>query len=465
MAHKHGHIHEHDHGHNRVHLGSSDQEPYDVTKFDAAEKSLSEALGLSFVILKVVMIVLVLAFLASGFKTVGNDEQALVLRFGAVRGHTQEGRVLGPGWHWVLPYPIDEVVKIPVAKQTDLAVTSFWYKENRDDIIGQGARPKRPVPPKLNPLREGYCLTGSQKTRTRRAAAGLDGASLAADVAAETSGGLGTDGSDYSIVHMEWKVVYKISDIEKFFANVDVDEVKPGEVYFDIMKAGVVPLLQSVIEGAVVTVMVQYSIDDAILSMDTIRRHVDRLVQERLDAIDSGLDVTSVQLVRSEWPKQVDEAFQAFFTASQMSQQAVSEARSYAEETLTGASGRVAEPLYEALMSEGDVNDVVMEQLWSQVAGEAQDTIAQARAYRTKVVEAAKANANYLQSILPEYRKRPELVLQRIYLDTIERVLANADEKFIIQPSHDLKGREIRILVNSDPAMKPKGDQEAGVAN
>ena len=32
------------------------------------------------------MVVLILAFLASGFKTVGSDEQALVLRFGKIRG-------------------------------------------------------------------------------------------------------------------------------------------------------------------------------------------------------------------------------------------------------------------------------------------------------------------------------------------------------------------------------------------
>lgn len=455
MAHNHGHSH----GHPHTHAGAPDPETYDVERFDAAEKSLSEALGLSFVILKVIMVILVVAFLVSGFKTVGNDEKALVLRLGAVRGVSQEDRVLGPGWHWVLPYPIDEIIRIPVQKQIDLAVTSFWYKENRDDILGEGARPKRPIPPKLNPLTEGYCLTGSQATRSRRAAAaGLTAMALEADATAEVPEGAAgqTDGNDYSIVHLKWKVVYQISDIEKFFRNVDVRDVKPGEVYLEVMREEVTPLLQSVIESSVVTAMVRYSIDDAILSADTIRRDVARLVQERLDAIDSGVSVTSVQLVESEWPKQVNEAFEAFFTASQTSQQAVSEARSYAEEMLTSTAGQAAEPLYEALMNPSDVNEAELELLWSQVAGQVQDAISQARAYRTKVVEAAKANANYLESILPEFNKRPDLVLQRIYLDTIEEVLAYADEKFIVQPSADLKGREIRVLVNSDPSKTPK---------
>lgn len=44
---------------------------------DVSGRSLSEALRISFVILKIIMIVVVVAFLASGFKTVGSDERCL----------------------------------------------------------------------------------------------------------------------------------------------------------------------------------------------------------------------------------------------------------------------------------------------------------------------------------------------------------------------------------------------------
>jgi hypothetical protein len=69
-----------------------DQSPGE--EFNAADKSLSEALRISFIILKVIIIVLLIAFLASGFKTVDSDEQALVLRFGKIRG-VGEDRILG----------------------------------------------------------------------------------------------------------------------------------------------------------------------------------------------------------------------------------------------------------------------------------------------------------------------------------------------------------------------------------
>ena len=445
MAHKHEHAHGHAHGE-----PGQDQTP-DVGRIDAAERSLSEALRISFVILKVIMIVLVIAFVVSGFKTVGSNEQALRTLFGEITG-SGEKRVLKSDWHWVFPYPIGEIIRIPVEKQIKLSVNSFWYFETRDDVLPGSPKPRRLPTDKLNPLKEGYSLTRSQK-QAAQADAGGGPPTSAADA----------DGSDYNIVHSKWEINYQIDNIERFFTNVYVRDLKPGEIYEDVMIESITPLLRSAIENAVVTAMVHYTIDEALQSHDTIRRHVRRLVQKQLDTIESGVRVSSVQLVDVEWPKEVNDAFEAYFTASQTSQQAITEARNVAETTLTEAGGRVAEPLYQALMAENPDKDK-LEALWAQAAGQAQDTLAQAMAYRTKVVEAAKANSNYLLSILPEWRKRPELVTQRLYLNAIEQVLLNAEEKFIMQPSDGQKGREIRILLNRDTRKPPK-NQTQGKSN
>jgi membrane protease subunit HflK len=82
-----------------------------------------------------------------------------------------------------------------------------------------------------------------------------------------------------------------------------------------------------------------------------------------------------------------------------------------------------------------------------------QQTIAEARAYKTKVVESAKANADYLKKLLPEYQKRPKLVVQRIYQDAIEEVLSNTQETIIAQPSGDVKNSEFRVMINRDPTI------------
>jgi membrane protease subunit HflK len=440
------HRHEQGHPHDPAEGHEPQQPPSQGEDLDAAGRSLSEALRISFVILKVIMIILVVAFLASGFKTVGSDEKALVLRFGQVRGTGQEA-ILGPGAHWVFPYPIDELVRIPVEKNINLAINTFWYRETRDDILGPGVKPRTYVPEQLDPVQEGYCLTGSQR---------MAGPAVAAGLSQPMRQG---DGSDYNIVHTKWQVNYQITGVEQFFRNIYVQDAKPGEIYFDIMNQSISPLLHSLVEDAIVKAMVHYTIDEALLSIDTIPRRVQQLVQQKLDAVESGIRVVQVQLVNVKWPKQVDHAFEAYMTASQTSGQVVTQARTYAETALTRVAGQAAELLYQALQDK-NAGAPAQAALWPQATGDIQDVIAQAQTYQTRVVERARMNADYLTRILPAYRERPQLVAQEIYLTKIRGVLQNVDEKFILDKGANAKDGEIRVLVNRDALLKPKQNQQ-----
>ena len=407
---------------------------------DAAGKSLSEALRISFIVLKVIMIVLVVAFLASGFKTVGSDEQALVLRFGKIRG-VGEKRVLKPrAWpYWVFPYPIDTMVKIAVEKKVDLAVRSFWYYQTKEDMLSEPSIKKTRILPELDPIKDGYCITRSEKQD-------------------ETISGSG--GSDYNIVHSKWQLTYKIDDPERFFKNVYVEDVKPGDIYFDVITESITPLLQSLFEDVIVTAIVNYTIDDVMYEqVARLTDDVKRLLQEKFDTIESGIKVVQVRLTDRTWPLQVDEAFQALVTASQDRQTKIDEARTYAESTLNEVAGPVAEELFAALQDK-TISEEEMDSLWSQLAGTAQEKITEARTYRTNVVSGARANAEYFQQLLPEYRKRPELVVQEIYQDAMERIFNNAVEKFVIQSGEGVKETEFRVILNRDPSLKPKSDKE-----
>jgi len=406
-------------------------------ELDAAGKSLYEALRISFIILKIIMILLVFVFLASGFRMVAPDEQALVLRFGRIRGVGEE-RLLGPGLHWVFPYPIDKIVKINVEKKPNLPINSFWYYQRPEEMLSEGPVDRRYIRPVLNPIGDGYCITRSEKQGKTAA---------------------GSAGSDYNIVHSKWQLTYKIDDPERFFKNVYVEQAKPGQQFSDVVATSITPLLESLVADSVVSAMVNYTIDEAISSQDKIPRHVERLLQEKLDKIESGIQVVSMQLTDITWPRQVDYAFLASIRASQASQKTISQAKGYAENTLNEAAGPVAAELL-AVLDDKTITEQREELLWTQLAGQAQEKIADARAYRTKVVETARANAEYLQKILPEYRKRPKLVIQKIYQDAIEYVLNNADEKMIIQPAEAAAGREIRVILNRDPTLKPKSERE-----
>jgi membrane protease subunit HflK len=399
-------------------------------ELDAGGKSLSEALRVSFIILKVIMIVLVVAFLVSGLETVGSDEQAIVLRFGKIRGVGEE-RILGPGLHWVFPYPIDEIVRIPVEKTVNLAINSFWYYQSPQEILAEGRR-HRP-PSKLDPVIEGYCITRSEKEKLART---------------------GSDGSDYHLVHCKWQLTYQIDDPERFFRNVYVEDVKPGQIYFDVITRSITPLLEGLFEDAVVTALVNYTIDEVMFEkVATVKDHVNKLLQDNLEKIDSGIKVVSVELTNKIWPRQVHLAFLASLKASQERQRMISDARSYAETTLNETAGGVAEELFEVLNGK-TISEEEENFLWENLAGEAKVRIADARVYRARIVDTAKASADYLQELLPEYRKRPELVLQEIYWDAIEQVLTNAGERFIIQSAEGVKGHEIRVIVNRNPNLK-----------
>ncbi len=128
---------------------------------DIASKSLSDALRLSFNIIKVLVGVVVILFLTSGIFIVEQHEAGIILRFGR-----PVDRVLEPGLHWAWPFLIDEHVKVPVGR-VHAASVSF--------LPGDSGM-ERP-PERLRPGVDGYLLTG-----------------------------------DANIIHSRWVVRYRIAD-------------------------------------------------------------------------------------------------------------------------------------------------------------------------------------------------------------------------------------------------------------
>jgi membrane protease subunit HflK len=421
--------HEHSHEHGHHHDDEAKLPDLPLNESDPGSKSLSEALRISFILLKVIMILLVAAFAGSGFFTVDRDEVAVILRLGKIKG-VGEQAILGPGPQWSMPYPVDEVIKIPVKRVQSLAIDEFWYFETEQEKLGKPA-PVSPTQP-LMPQRDGYVITRNDKIEA-------------------------LEGNDYNIVHCKWVLTYKISDPLEFFRNVYIDKAKPGEDFYDVATKTVNPMLRSVAGKAIVATMVNYSIDEALVRAEGIAVKVKDQMSRELAAMNAGISVDTMQMVRVTWPRQVDSAFQDLIGARQESEKGMSEARGYTEQTLNEAGGPVTSVLLTKLKS-GDEQGV--EELWGQLAGQSQKVISEARAYRTKVVEDARSNAEYMQSLLPEYRKRPQLVLQKIYQDAIEEVMAGADEKMFAQRDSAGKGDEVRVMINSNPVKAKKTEKK-----
>ena len=424
------------------HLHDHSQIPGKQTESDLSSKFLSDALSKSFLLLKLIMIGLIFLFFASGLKIVNSNERAIVLRLGRIRP-VGLNRTLTPGPHWVWPYPIEEIVRLPsIDKKISLDIDSFWYSLSaREKVTGETGVIDRT----LNPELDGYCLV---RTEMQDA------------LAPETAG------SDYNIIHSKWRLIYQVRNPELFFRNVYVKDVKPGEDYFEVITQSITPLMKNLTEDAVVATMVHYTIDEALTSKSSIAVDVRKYLQKKLDDIESGIDVSLVELYVITWPRQVKNEFEFAMQAQQESQQKIAEAKGSARELLNkaGGSDRNGLPLVENILDalkNRNIDKQQQEMLWDQLAGEARKVIADAIAYRTRVVSEAKANADYLKSILPEYQKHPELVIQTIYQDTIEEIFDNVEEKIIVQPTKGTKGSEIRINLNRDPEIaKPKKNQE-----
>jgi regulator of protease activity HflC (stomatin/prohibitin superfamily) len=285
-------------------------------------------------------------------------------------------------------------------------------------------------PATLSPLKDGYCLTRSDSK--------------------ESMGGI-----DYNLVHCRWQLTYQIAKPDQFFQNMYHRVPGPGANFMDAVAESIHPMLKAMAAEAIVNTLVRTSIDDAIISKEDIRNSVENLLQKKLDTIDSGIKIDSaLPLGKITWPRQVNEAFLESNKATQLKIQKIDEARGYASQILNAAGGANADTVLTAMKNPA-MTDAQREQYCSELAGTSQELIAQARAYRTKVVEETKASAEYLKSLLPEYQKRPQLVVQKIYQDAIEEIMQSAQEKMVIQSPSD-KAKELRILINRDPSIGKK---------
>jgi membrane protease subunit HflK len=126
------------------------------------------------------------------------------------------------------------------------------------------------------------------------------------------------------------------------------------------------------------------------------------LMQRALDTYDSGIQVELVNLKLAEPPtNDVNEAFRDVQAAEQNQATLIQQARQY-------------------------TNQVVPE-----ARGQAQRILEEARAYAAERTADARGQAARFNEIYTEYARAPEVTRQRMYLETIERVLGDMDKIII----------------------------------
>jgi membrane protease subunit HflK len=129
-----------------------------------------------------------------------------------------------------------------------------------------------------------------------------------------------------------------------------------------------------------------------------IETSVHDLMQRTLDEYGAGIQITQVQMQKVDPPQQVIDAFRDVQAARADLERAQNEARTYANQEVPRARGRATQ------------------------------IVQAAEAYKQQTVAEAKGQTSRFLKVLDEYQKAPDVTRQRLYLETMERIMGGTDK-------------------------------------
>jgi modulator of FtsH protease HflK len=191
---------------------------------------------------------------------------------------------------------------------------------------------------------------------------------------------------DENIVDINYSVFWVIKDAGKFLFNIQ----SPVET----VKATSETAMREVIaKNNIQTILTE--------GRASIEIEVQNITQKILDEYGSGIQITQVQTQQADPPAQVIDAFRDVQAARADRERSKNEAEGYA-------------------------NDVI-----PRARGEAEQVLQQAEAYKKEVVAKAEGEASRFLAIYNEYKNAKQVTQERMYLETMEKVLADIDKVII----------------------------------
>ncbi len=188
---------------------------------------------------------------------------------------------------------------------------------------------------------------------------------------------------DENIVDINFVVFWRIRDAQQYLFNIQNPEFTVKEVAESAMREVVGQSeIQPLLTGA----------------RQKTEQAVQTLMQDLLDRYGAGIRVDQVQLLKVDPPTQVIDAFRDVQAAAADKERLQNEAASYASRVVPEARG------------------------------DAERILQGAQAYRAQsVAEATGQSARFLK-IYGEYKKAPDVTRQRMYLETMERIMSGTDK-------------------------------------
>ena len=205
---------------------------------------------------------------------------------------------------------------------------------------------------------------------------------------------------DENIVDLTFTVQWRINDATKYLFHVKEPD--------DAVKA--------VAESAIREVIGKTPLQDILTTgRGAVQDETQALMQRTLDDYGAGIDVVEVQIRSANPPQEVIAAFREVANAGQDAESSVNEANTYSNRVVNEAKGDAAKITQS---SEG---------------------------YREQVVLEAEGEASRFSQLDAEYRRAPAVTRQRLYLETMERVLSKSNKVIV-----DAHGATAPIILPPD---------------
>ena len=226
---------------------------------------------------------------------------------------------------------------------------------------------------------------------------------------------------DENMVKVEMTVQYRVQD--------------PAKYLFSVTNAD--DSLNQATDSALRYVIGHMSMNDILTTgRSVVRENTWKALNEIIKSYDMGLEVIDVNFQSARPPEEVKDAFDDAIKAQEDEQRFIREAEAYAREK---------EPI---------------------ARGDAQRILEEATAYKDRIVLDAKGEVERLQRLLPEFKAAPDLLRERLYIQTMEKVMANTPKVMLdgnngnnltVLPLEQIMGKKsvtsASSAVNSSPAF------------
>lgn len=195
--------------------------------------------------------------------------------------------------------------------------------------------------------------------------------------------------NDQSIVDLQFAAQYRISNPADYLFNNRPDRDREE-------------ILRQAAETSMRATVGRKDIDQVLYAeKDDVAKQALKEMQFILDRYKAGVTVIDLTIQQAQPPEQVQAAFEDANKAAQDKERFINEGRAYANDVIPKAKGTAARLLQEA---EG---------------------------YKGRVIATAEGDASRFKSVQAEFSKAPQVTRERMYLETMQQIYANATKVYV----------------------------------